>query len=330
MGAAAVSTIRIPWVLGLTLALGCKSEEPSPSAAQTGEPVASEQAPVEPATAAPEVASPSAATLDRLFRYLPGESIAVCYDRLSKRFDPAVLEVVYALPPKAGDLLDKRKLLDEGLTIVLDGDSAPEHWLSPTSLGFSLRIGKTPYFLRPLSKPAAEVEPLLEQGFRKLDVDGVNVWRPTGAFPWRVALLDDEVAAFIPVDALGSGVEPLLAAREIEASAVEQEIGGALRQDPSLELVLASAQPHVHLDVDQSIAQVQFGLRRQGQGYEGQVVLTPTESVDTCLDQLRARKHPEENQQVQALVAAVEFAAANGSVLGRLALEPQQLVHFLD
>lgn len=316
--------------LVLALALGgCKGDEQKP--ADASKPT-SEAKPGEAQTASEtgEAQAPTATTLERLFDYLPGDALSVAYDRLAQRLDPDVVEVVFALPPKTADLLDEREMLDEGLDITLDGDADPSNWLAATSLGFTLPMGNTPYFLRPLTKPPAEVATLLEQGFHKTEAEGLEVWLPNGSFPWRVTLLDGDIAAFIPIDVVGTGVEPLLAARELEHSEVEDQLTGVLGQDPLLELVLISAQPLVHFDVDQTIAQVQFGLRRMGQGYEGQVVLAPTGDIDECVEQLRARKHPEENQQVQALIGAVEFVSERGGVVGRLAIQPDQLKHFLD
>jgi hypothetical protein len=305
------------------LVSACKGQEPAPEQREQPSeivtPSTTEVAPAEP--------TPTATTVEKLFAYLPAEATAIAYDRLSKRLDPAVVEVVYGLPPKAGVLLDDRKLLDDGLDIVLDGAA---DWLAPTSLGFTVPLGKAPYFVRPLNKPVAEVEVLLERGFRKTESEGTTVWLPTGSFPWRIALLGGDVAAFIPVNEVGSGLGPLLAARELAESAVEKELSGALGQDPLLELVLISAQPMVHLDVDQTIAQIQFGLRRMPDGYEGQVVLTPTGDVDSCAKQLRERKHPEENQQVQGLLAAVAFTVEQGVVVGRLTIGSDHLKHFLD
>jgi hypothetical protein len=287
------------------------------------------------AAAEPEPAATPATTLERLFRYLPGEATSVAYDRLGQRLDPAVVEVVFAIPPKAADLLAKRALLDRHLDIVLDGDADPGHWLSPISLGFTLPAGKDPFFLRPLTKPAAELAPLLSASFNHSEVGGpdgdISVWLPTGSFPWKIAIFADEgLAAFIPLDAVGSGVDPLIAATKLENSEVETQLLGVLGPDPSLELVLVSAQPMVHFDVDQPIAQVQFGLRKLGGGYEGQIVLAPSGDVDAAVAQLRARKHPEENLQVQALLAAVEFVPERGGVVGRLALEPDQVKHFVN
>lgn len=306
--------------------LGCEREQPSP---------APEQAPVEQPepteaskTDAPVESAAVESPVDRLLVHLPGDAQRVAYDRLAKPFDADVLEVVFAIPPQAGDLLDERTVLDEGLDIVLDGDAEPENWLTPASLAFVLPLGKTPYFLRVLSKPAAELGPLLEQGFRKSTVEGVDVWLPTGSFPWRVALLDNGVAAFVPIDTVGTGLEPLLAAREAEASPLEVELARTLKSDPATELVLFAVGPLVHLDVTAPIAQVDFLLRTLAGGYAGQVRLRPAGDVDECLAQLRARKHPEENQQVQALLGAVEFVVDQGAVVGQLELSSDRLKHF--
>jgi len=306
--------------------LGCKANpEAKPEANPEASEAASDTSEAEPTSATNEPLR----SFERLLVYLPSEALSVAYDRLERRLDPAVVEVVFALPPKAGSLLDERSMLDQGLDIVLDDEADPSNWLDPTSLTFTVPLTKTPYVLRPLTKPAAEVGPLLDHGFSKNTVDGVDMWLPTRSFPWRVALLDGDVAAFIPVDAMGSGLEPLLAAREAENSAVEAELHKALSQDPSVEFVLFAGGPLVHLDVAQPIAQVQFALRRIGPSYEGQVALTPANDVDSCISELRARKHPEENHQVQGLLAAVNFTIEQGAVIGNLAIDPDSLKHFV-
>jgi hypothetical protein len=319
--------------LGLTLTLsGCKDPPSEPDDAKSSDEPST--IPADPdAVDAAALDTSESTELDRLLAWLPPEPLAVAYDRLGQRLDPAILAVVFAIPPKAADLLNERATLDEGLDVVFDGDAEPEHWLLPSSLAFSVALSKTPYFVRQLSKPAAELAPLLEQGgFAKNTVDDIDVWLPGGSFPWRIAVLG-EVVAFIPIDVPGAGLEPLTAARDQDSAPVEQELARALTEDPMIELVLFSAGPLVHFDVSQTIAQVQFALRRvPGQGakigYEGQVRLAPSGDVDECANALRARKHPEENLQVQALIAAIEFAPDEGGVVGRLAIEPDQVKHF--
>jgi len=271
--------------------------------------------------------------LAQLLTWLSPDALAVSYDRLEQKLDPAVVSVVYALPPKTAVLLEQRALLDEGLDVVFDteGDGAATSWLQGHSLGFTIALSTTPFFLRPLSQPAAEVEPFLDAAMTKNSFDGTDVWLPRGAFPWRIALLEGDLAAFIPVDIPGAGLEPLLRAREQPPSAVETQLIAALEQDPNIRLTLLSGGPLLHFDVDDPIAQVQFALRRidGAKGYEGQIVLAPTGDLHACAKQLTEREHPEENQQVQALIAAVQFTPTEDMVVGRLVIEDTQLKHFL-
>lgn len=357
--------MRVLAALSITVALalsGCKGDEPQPEAkaTSTDTPVATE--PSEPGEPTATAEAPSASELDRLLAWMPGEPHAVVYDRLGERLDPAVLEVVFGIPPKAGHLLQERETLDEALALVFEGESEADKWLAPPSFGFTVSLSRSPYFVRLLSKPAAEVAPLLRNaGFTSNTIDGVELWLPSGSFPWRIALLhgavEGDVAAFIPVDVPGAGLEPLTQHRTPDSpgetgeigetsetgvaavdspssgtAVVEAELRRALTDDPMIELVLISSGPLVHFDVDQPIGQVQFALRRiaaNAPGYEGQVVLMPVGDPDECANDLRARKYPEENQQVQALLAAVEFSVLDGSVMGRLAISPDQVKHFV-
>ncbi|PRP96728.1 hypothetical protein [Enhygromyxa salina] len=322
--------------LALGSAAGCKDPPPTPDPAKSSEAAETPPATQDPA-ASPAEAPPTAASseLDLLLAWLPPDPLAVAYDRVGERLDPAVLAVVFAIPPKAADLLDERATLDEGLDVVFDGDAEPENWLEPSSLAFSVALSKSPYFVRRLRTDAGELGPLFEQGgFAKNTVDDIDVWLPGGSFPWRIAVLG-EVAAFIPVDVPGAGLEPLTTARDQASSPVEQELARALTEDPMIDLVLFAAGPLVHFDVSQTIAQVQFALRRvpgpgTKVGYEGQVRLDPSGDVDECANALRARAHPEENQQVQQLIGEIAFAPEEGGVVGRLAIAPDQVKHFAD
>lgn len=338
--------------ISIALALsGCKGDETQPQAeATTVATPADATTPGQPTEPTATAEAPRASELDRLLAWMPAEPHAVAYDRLGERLDPIVLEVVFGIPPKAGHLLDERATLDEALSLVFEDESEASSWLAPPSFGFTIALSRSPYFLRLLSKPAVEVAALLQRArFTKNTIDGVEVWLPSGSFPWRIALLEGDVAAFIPVDVPGAGLEPLLQQRQADSAGgetggeaagsasaakdvVEAELRRALTDDPMIELVLIASGPLVHFDVTQSIAQVQFALRRlaaNAPGYEGQIVLMPVGDPDECANDLRARKHPEENQQIQALLAAVEFSVVEGGVIGRLAISPDQLKHFL-
>ena len=280
-------------------------------------------------------AAPAGSELDALLAWLAPDPLAVNYDRLDERLDAATVGVVFALPPKSTDLLVERETLDEALDIVLDGDAEPANWLGAASLAFTVALSKNPYFIRPLTKDRGEVGPLLEAGgFTKNVVEEVEIWLPSGSFPWRIALLDGGMAAFIPVDVPGAGLEPLSSAQAAPPSAIETEISRAINEDPQLEMVLVSAGPLVHYDTNQPIAQVQFGLRKvplgAQHGYDGQTRLAPTASADTCAEELRARSHPEENAQVQALMKEVTFVVDQGTVVAQLGVQPEQIKHLLS
>jgi hypothetical protein len=345
--------IRAESMLTLAIAAlalsGCKGEKAGDEAPATVESAGEAVVPTTgsaPAEHQPPAASAAASELDRLLAWVPNEPFAVAYHRLGKRLDPATLAVVFGIPPKAGHVLDERGTLDDALALVFEGESEVSNWLAPTSFAFTVALSRSPYFVRPLSKPAAEVGPLLQRaGFTNNTIDGVELWLPSGSFPWRIALLEGDVAAFIPIEVPGAGLEPLVPSDEADTEGppeaappnsaktmVEAELRRTLTDDPMIELVLISSGPLVHFDVAQPIAQVQFALRRspgETPGYEGQIVLTPTGDADECANDLRARKYPEENQQVQALLTSVEFVVIEGAVIGRLAIAPDQLKHFL-
>jgi hypothetical protein len=67
-----------------------------------------------------------------------------------------------------------------------------------------------------------------------------------------------------------------------------------------------------------------------GDAYHGQVQLRPGGDLDEAITQLRARKHPEENLQVQTLIGAIEFVIEQNLVIGQLELTADRLKHFLE
>lgn len=328
--------------LALALVLACNTE-PAP------QPTTEADAPVEPSepgVAEPTVAEPApapanedaAALLVRLLSWLPSDTLSVSFDRMSKRWNPQVVSAVFALPPKAADLLDERRLLDEALAQAFEGESGTPDlaWLGPQSLAFTQPMIRHAYFVRPLLRPPSELDPLfIAAGFMREELEGKVGWLPKGAFPWRMVILDEQTIAFVPADP-GAGVSTLIEAAAAPASAVETQVAEALGQDPMIELTLLAAGPLLHYDTDAAIAQLQFALRRPGPngGYEGLVVLMPEGDVDECANQLRSRTSPEENQQVQALIAAVQFTPeptlSPPQVIGRLTIAPDQLKHFLE
>lgn len=324
---------RLAAVLGLALALGltfaCKGQD-EPAASSGAGPV---EAGAE-AEAGAEVETPAAADdLERLLAWMAPEANALAYDRLEQRLDPDVVATVFGIPAEAADLLEERAMLDEGLDIAFDGEAEAVNWLSGTSLAFTVPLSKTPYFVRPLTKPAAELGPLLEAGgFTKNTFDEVEVWLPRGAFPWRIALLDGEVAAFIPVDVAGTGLEPLQRPAEQDELPAEQNLR-SLAADPTTALVLLAAGRLTNYDLTPTVSRVEFVLGHSLDKkpiYGGEVHLVPDGDPAAAADELRGRAHPEENKQVQQLIAEVEFTVTEDVVIGRLTIAPDRIKHLLD
>lgn len=275
--------------------------------------------------------------LEQLLAYLPSDTLAVGYDRMSARWNPATIATVFALPPKAAIVLEERQLLDDALAQAFEpaeGGAADLSWLGPQSVAFTIPVIRHAYLVRPLLRPPAELDATFAAaGFMREEIEGKLVWLPKGAFPWRIAILDDRTAAFVPVDP-GAGLAPLLEALTTEPTAVEKELVEVLGRDPAIELTVLAGGPMLHFDVDATIAQLQFGLRNAAPqaAYEGLVMIVPDGDVDECGNALRARTAPEENQQVQALIKAVQWdpqsTVTPPQVSGRLAIARDQAKQF--
>lgn len=304
-----------------------------PAKAEGAEPAA-EGAAAEASAGEEAALAPPKAGLEQLLAWLAPDALSVSYDRLEERFDPAALGVVFAIPPKSADLLEERQTLDEALDIVFDGEAEPHNWLGHSSLAYTVQLSKSPYFVRPLTQPAEQVTKYIDEaGFHHSDSEGYDVWLPDGSFPWRITLLEGGLAAFVPVDVPGAALEPLKSAQAEPASEIETELARAMKEDPTLSLMLVSAGPLVHFDTSVTIAQVLFAMREvklgAQHGYEGQVKLMPVDRIDECAEDLRKREHPEENAQIQALMKEVAFVVDQGAVVGGLGIEPDKIKHML-
>lgn len=299
------------------LAAACDREEPP-----AREPVPS---PPSPAAAAEDGTPATPATVDparaRLLAWLDPDAVSVAYLSLPLRAD--AVAVVYGLPPRAEDLLDAIGNIDQALDAVRPIDApATNTWLGPQALATASLMAKKPLVLRPLLVPRAEAIARLEAlGLERQEVDAFEVWTPRRVFPYRVVLLDGDVAGFIPASDPGTGLPPLIAARDMPPSDVETQLDTLLATPGGPVAALFAAGPMLHLDFDQPVLAVRFELRRSpGGGFDGQIALQVDGDPGAVVTVLEARKAPEQNDAVQQLMERAAFVVDGPVVAGRLQL----------
>lgn len=272
-------------------------------------------------------AQPQATGVAALAAWLDPATTSAAFSRGDHAMDPYVIATVFALPPRAADLLKTPSRIDAGMEATL-GEDKIKGLLGPESLVFTPPAASGHYVLRPLLKPKAEFEALLDaEGLQREEAEGFNVYRSAGAFGWKIVALDEGIVAFIPAQEIGTGLSPLTAGRDMPPAGLEREFTRVLHEKPELFLTLHAGGPMLHLDVSAKIAMTQLGLHTQGSNVMGQVVLQPMGDVDETANALEARSYPEENQQVQALVSAIAFTREADVVIGTLELTPTQLKH---
>jgi hypothetical protein len=181
--------------------------------------------------------------------------------------------------------------------------------------------------LRTITKPAAEVQAVLEQaGMQRDEAEGMAMFLPQGPFPWKVAFLDETVVAFIPVKEIGTGLSPLTAGRDLPPSLVEKQLQQVLATKPLPLLELYAAGPLLHLDLGQDVQQ--FELRivpSPDRGMDAQLVLHPMHDADQATESLAARELELESDRVQSLAKKVAFSVEGTAVMGRLQLSPDDV-----
>lgn len=324
-----METVRrreLTYTLAALLATSCKgSQDDAP--AQDDTPSEAEPAKqIDDGVVPPrDVATGTAASL---LAWLDPEAVSVMWVDLPPEVDADTLATVFAMPPKLARMLRDVQEVDDALDSVLDPSSPrPADWLSQEALASSSVVSSGTYVLRTLQKPAAEVQPILEQAKMERDeIEGLAVFTPQGPFPWKVAFLDESVIAFIPVKEIGTGLSPLTAGRDLPASAVEKQLEMVLANQPPPALELYAAGPLLHLDLGQDIVQFEFRIvPLPGNGLDAQVVLHPADDADKAASALQERELDLETDRIQALAKRVAFTVEGPAVLGRLQLGPDDV-----
>lgn len=307
---------RVIVVLALASLLGAcdrggeGSGEPPPTAIAT---------PVMPETP-PEVAT---ATPTMLLDWLDPDAIAVAWTVLPAEIDMDAFTTVFAVPPRAARLLQDAAEIDAALDAVLPVDAPrPASWLGPEALAFTSLVASGTYVLRPLTRPSEEVVALLERARMHAETyEGFTLLVPQGPLPWKVAILDRNVAAFIPAREIGSGLGPLTAGRDLPEGTTERELRRVLGEEPKAALELYAAGPLLHFDLGHDV--VQFAVRGrswQGQGLDVEVRLLPDGEAEAAAKALGARDVSLETPTIRGLCERVAYGVDGTFVEGRLQL----------
>lgn len=308
--------------LGATgLAHGCTNEErkadhePTPAKTTDDEPAT----PVTPSSAGERSASGRALSL---LTWLDPDATAVMFSRLPADLDPEALATVFAVPPKAAKLLHDASGLEDALDAVLPTEAArPRTFLAPETLALTSIASTGTYILRPLLQPAAQVEPILLGAKLRADpVDGFTMLVPEGPLPWRVVLLPDDIAGFIPAREIGSGLSPLTAGRDMPAGNVERDLAKVIEEEPDALLELAAAGPLIHFDLGQDVIQFVLRMRAWQGGIDAQVRLHPSGDATVAANALTNRDVALESDAIKALCGRVAFTVDGPYVDGRLQL----------
>jgi hypothetical protein len=276
--------------------------------------------------AAAPPSTPSASGGKALLTYLEPEATGVLYMNLPPdigRLDGELVSTVFALPPRGRDLVNAALGVDTALASVLGPDAPPpSEILGPETLVMTPAVSTGSYVLRPLAKPAAEVEALLtKDAMQRSESDGTTVLAPTGAFPFKAALLEGDVIAFIPKTEIGSGLSPLTAGRDLPPSEVRTELSTMLDADPGVVLVGVVAGPMLHLDLTDDVALARIMFRKwEAGGLDVEIRMQTTGDPATAAKELEERTAPLETDQVQSLVDRVAFTVDGPTVAGKLQL----------
>lgn len=300
---------------------GCPQAPSSPRpAAQESTP---QTAPLSPPKSGPASATPvPEGSALSLLDWLDPDAVLVAYGELPADIDVDAWSVVFALPPKLAGLLREVQQLPTILDEIAPPD-ARARWRHPGALAFESRLYAGTYLL--VRRQASEEDVatwLSSAGFHAQEAEGRPLYVPRGAFPWKIALLEPDVVAFIPVRALGVGFQPLSAGRDLPPSELETAIRERSSVEGSTVLQLFAAGPLLHFDLAQDLAQWVTITRRWQRGLDVESQFVPTRDGLTAATELEARDLSLESDQIQRLASRVAYTVEGPTVLGRLQLTP--------
>jgi len=311
--------------MGLGLAGACtKPAEERERDATPKDEAADEPAPAVPSAAGERSASGRALAL---LTWLDPDATGVAFSRLPDDLDPDAIATVFAMPPKAARLLRDAADLEPALDAVLPAEAPrPATWLGRETLAITSLVSTGTYLVRPLMQSAAEVQTiLLGAKMRADEVEGLTMLMPEGPLPWRVVMLPDDIAAFVPAREIGSGLGPLTAGRDLPAGVVERELARVLQEEPQALLELAVAGPLLHFDLGEDVVQYALRMREWQGGIDVQVRLQPAGDAAVAASALGRRDVAMESDAIRTLCGKVAFTVDGPVVDGRLQLTPEDV-----
>lgn len=265
-------------------------------------------------------------TYEALLTWLDPEASAVIYADVATNLDLEAFGVVFAVPPRVVRMLRDLRSVDRLLDAMLVLEDGPRSWLGAPALGSQHAGSSETYVLRPLIAPRAEFEAaLVAAGFERMVSEGLTILAPRAGLPWKVAILEDDVVGFIPAGALGDGLDPLTAGRDMPASEIEKELAARFTRGPRVVLEIMAAGPLLHLDLEQELGQLLVHAEPWEQGLDVSLHFVPTDDPMDAITALTGRDTTLETDQIRALARRVAFELEGPGVSGRLQLTAKDL-----
>ena len=329
MGAQVKPTRPFPRPLVGALALllaGCPASEDKSRGEDTPTESAAPESPAQRAKTSPAI---KGADLPRVVEWLDPEATGVLVARGDAlKLDPHVVAAVFALPPATEDLLEPIYDVDWALEASLPKDTKAADLFGDVMMTMHPGVASGVYVVRPLKVSNDAFVKLLGDAFLSEEIEGITIWRPKGAFPYKIAMLDEGLVAMIPVEEIGSGLAPLTAGRDLPPSPVEEELTKTLAADPDMLLAGTTAGPVMHLELDDDVARARLTMRRfKRSGLDVEVAFQVMGDADAAAKQLDAHDAPAENDQVRTLAKNVAFSLESGVVVGRLQVLPEDVAN---
>ena len=314
--------------LALALALGCGADAARPASTGDAPPVTARSSEAPPSEAQPVTGEATTAEgpEGRLLAWLDPDAIGAALIREPLGLDAGAITTLFALPIQSARMLRELEMADEALAILFDDQVAA--WVAPQALAMLPPLGRGATMVRLLRAPRAEVEAALADHEMEASVsEGYAIWSPRGGLPWRLIFLDDATIALVPTAEIGGGLGPLTAARDLPASALEQELRKAITGDPDLAIEVVAQGPFLHLDLEGDVGVVRLSLRRwRGAGIDGAVLMQALGDPEAEVAALAARAHVGESARIRELAAQVVFTAEPPMILGRVQLPAEDVV----